>query len=300
MIEDTNIELFVEMMLVERGLGRRTIEAYISDLSDIMDHIVPRQLSHVGEADLIEYFDVLMKRGVAVATTARRLSAVRQFFKFLIKEGVRSDDPASVLEGPAQIKSLPKILTEQQVDALLEALSVSQTPESLRLYAIVELLYASGMRISELVTLPLSVIRPGQQWIVVLGKGNKERLVPLTGSAQRALEGYLAVRGNFLRKKKQSYYLFPSAGKEGYVARQVVARQLKSVAVSIGLAPQAISPHVLRHAFASHMLARGADLRSVQKFLGHADITTTERYTHVLSDRLLALVNEHHPLSKML
>lgn len=289
------------MLLVERGLGQNTVQAYDRDLKDVSETLVTISLSSATETDLLRYFESLLSRDVSAGTTARRLSALRQYYGFLVQEGIRSDDPTTALESPARGRPLPKILSESDVNILLDSIAADQTPDGVRLTAVVELLYASGMRISEVVTLPLGAIRADQPWLVVQGKGQKERLVPLTPKAQRAVMAYLNKRAYFLPKgasaARAAAFLFPSAGRVGHISRQVIARKLKEAAAAAGLAPEAVSPHVLRHAFASHMLAHGADLRSVQKLLGHADITTTEIYTHVLDERLASLVQDHHPLA---
>lgn len=288
----------MEMLLVERGLGRNTLNAYHRDLSDVQQFLGSKHLSTAVEPDLLRYFEALKARGVTPATTARRLSAVRQFFGFLVADGYRSDDPTSSLENPPRGRPLPKVMSEDDVDALLATVHADGSPDGLRLAVIVELLYATGMRISELVTLPLSAVRTDQPWLVVMGKGRKERVVPLTPKARQAITAYLEVRAGYLPSGQTSPFLFPSRGAAGHVARQVVARALKQAAMETGLKPDAVSPHVLRHAFASHLLAHGADLRSVQKLLGHADISTTEIYTHVLDERLATLVHDHHPLAQ--
>jgi tyrosine recombinase XerD subunit len=234
------------------------------------------------------------------ATAARRLSALRQFFRFLAQEGIRSDDPAALLDAPKRARPLPKILSEEEVDRLLEASrKLRDDPaESARLNCLLELLYATGLRVSELVGLRWPPFGDDARFLVIRGKGGKERLVPLSEPARKAVEAYAGWRSEFLAPKQVSPWLFPSRGDSGHLTRQRFGQLLKDLAVAAGLSPSKVSPHVLRHAFASHLLARGADLRAVQKMLGHADISTTQIYTHVLEARKQALVREHHPLAK--
>ena len=293
------MEAFAEMLLVERGLGHNTVDAYLSDLMHYNNVFPERNLAAASVNDLIAYFDILRTRGISNATVARRLTSLRQFFGFLVLDGARMEDPTDTLDNPKRGRPLPKILLEDQVDDLLSVVARDTTPVGMRLSAIVEILYASGMRISEVVNLPVGATRKEQPWLIVRGKGDKERLVPLTRSAISKMQDYMSVRGYFIRKGQASPFLFPSGGSSGHVARQVIARHLKEAALIAGLGPDLVSPHVLRHAFASHLLANGADLRSVQKLLGHADISTTEIYTHVLDERLASLVHGHHPLAKI-
>jgi integrase/recombinase XerD len=236
------------------------------------------------------------------ATVARRLSAIRQLYRFLYAEGQRKDDPAAVLEGPKRTRPLPKTLTIAQVDHLLKVAATcdATAPLPLRLRAarlacLVEMLYATGLRVSELVALPASAARHDARVIVVRGKGNKERLVPLNKAAKRTTAAYLALLAESDRKSK---WLFPSFGESGHLTRQHLARELKALAAAAGLRASQVSPHVLRHAFASHLLHNGADLRVVQTLLGHADISTTQIYTHVLEERLKSLVRDLHPLAE--
>jgi integrase/recombinase XerD len=235
------------------------------------------------------------------------LSAIRQLYRFLYAEGHRTDDPAAVLEGPKRGRPLPKVLSVREVDALLAAVRtdteqpISQRLRAARMTCLIEVLYATGLRVSELVALPASAARRDERMLIVRGKGNKERLVPLNDAAKRAMRGYLALREEATAatkmKKAQSKWLFPSFGESGHLTRQHFARDLKSLAAAAGLKPRQVSPHVLRHAFASHLLQNGADLRSVQTLLGHSDIATTQIYTHVLQDRLKSLVRDLHPLA---
>lgn len=291
------IESFLDMMSAERGASPHTLDAYSRDIvgfSESIDGDVARATSE----QLRDYFDDILAQGLKPRTAARRLSCLRQFFQFLFAEGVRDDDPTSVLDSPRQGSRLPKYLGEDEVDLLLEAARSENTRASLRLTAILELLYASGLRISELVSLPLAAVARERPVIIVRGKGNKERMVPVGAPARAAVASYLEVRQSFIPvNTKNSRWLFPSRGAAGHVSRDAVAKSLKDLAIAAGIAPSRVSPHVLRHSFASHLLAHGADLRSLQQMLGHADISTTQIYTHVLDERLRRLVETNHPLA---
>jgi len=296
------IELFLDMLAAERGAGRNTLEAYSRDLADLAAHLngAGGGIAKAGTEDLRGYIAALSKRGFKATTVARHVSALRQFFRFLYAEGKRSDDPAAVLEGPKRGQVLPKVLSIPEVDALLEtARRATQTDNAAarlraaRLYCLIEVLYATGLRVSELVALPVSAGRRDQRMLSVRGKGGKERLVPLNQAAKRAMDAYLALRSEAASSK----WLFPSFGAQGHLTRQHFARDLKALGQSCGIQSSRLSPHVLRHAFASHLLHNGADLRVVQTLLGHADISTTQIYTHVLEERLKALVRDLHPLA---
>ncbi|MDE0799292.1 MAG: site-specific tyrosine recombinase XerD [Rhodospirillaceae bacterium] len=291
------IESFLDMMSAERGASLHTLDAYSRDIigfSESIDGDVARATSE----QLRDYFEGILAQGLRPRTAARRLSCLRQFFQFLFAEGVRDDDPTSVLDSPRQGLRLPKYLGEGEVDLLLEAARSKNTPAALRLTAILELLYASGLRISELVSLPLAAVVRERPVIIVRGKGNKERMVPIGAPARAAIASYLKVRQSFVpANAKSSCWLFPSRGIVGHVSRDAVAKSLKGLAIAAGIAPARVSPHVLRHSFASHLLAHGADLRSLQQMLGHADISTTQIYTHVLDERLRRLVETNHPLA---
>jgi len=286
------------MLAAERGAARLTIDAYRRDLADFAGFIAASTLPiEAADADALRrYFAGLARAGMAPRTTARRLSALRQFHRFLLAEGVRADDPTTALDAPRLGRPLPKLLGEAEVTALIDAARRLDGPEGLRLLCIVELLYATGLRISELVALPLARLRE-ERFLLVRGKGGKERVVPLSEPARRALGDYIAVRGAFVAGAA-SRFLFPSRGAEGHLTRRRCGQLLKELALDAGIDPARVSPHVLRHAFASHLLGHGADLRSVQQMLGHADIATTQIYTHVLEDRLKSLVETHHPLAR--
>jgi len=301
------IEMFFEMMRVERGASENTCDAYLRDLRDYAEFLVRRRrtLKTVAAGDIRAYLSSLAAAGLADTTAARRLSSLRQLHGFLFAENLRPDDPSASVEGPKRARPLPKTLSIGEVDQLLNAARGLQAgngdPEKrlyqqARIVCLLELLYATGLRVSELVSLPLRAVSGGGQFITVRGKGNKERMVPLTGAAREAVNAYLPLRTK--RAGENDPWLFPSRGKEPHLTRHRFAQLLKEVALQAGLDPAKVSPHVLRHAFASHMLENGADLRSLQKLLGHADISTTQIYTHVLDERLRALVEEHHPLAK--
>ncbi len=295
-----DIELFLEMMAAERGASPATLAAYRGDLIDCMRFVQRRKtdLRSVDVDQLRRFIRGQVDRGMAPSTTARRLAAVRQLFAFLYREGIRDDNPAAALDGPRLARRLPKFLSERQVDDLLAAAERHTGPEGSRLRALLEVLYATGMRVSELVGLPLSAFRADERFLLVRGKGGKERIVPLSDRARQAVIDYLQIRENFLREGEDSSWLFPSRWRSGHLTRQRFHQLLKGLAAECGLPPASISPHVLRHAFATHLLARGADLRAVQQMLGHADISTTQIYTHVLEARMKALVQTHHPLAK--
>ncbi len=308
------LEAFLEMLSAERGAAANTLDAYRRDLTHFTGFLKDRAvaLPNAAPADIRAYLAALSRARVAPRTAARRLSALRQFFRFLLAEGARADDPTSAIDSPRQGRSLPKILSEAEVEALLTAARARNKAkpgmDSLRLAALVELLYATGLRISEVVSLPDTALARDPRVLVVRGKGDKERMVPLNEPARDAVASYrVARRAVELRVQalararvpaKSSRWLFPSNGRSGHVTRQRVAQMLKDLAVAAGVSPAKVSPHVLRHAFASHLLDHGADLRAVQKMLGHADISTTQIYTHVLDARLKSLVHRHHPLSK--
>jgi integrase/recombinase XerD len=302
---ETLIELFLDMIAAERGASVNTLDAYRRDLADFS-----ADLTNAGEtiaaADsdaLRAHLGRLAKRGLAAASVARRLSAIRQLYRFVYSEGHRSDDPAAVIEGPKRGRSLPKVLSIKQIDDLLAQARAgtqvevpSERLRAARLNCLLEVLYATGLRVSELVALPEAAARRDQRMLVIRGKGGRERLVPLNDSAKRTMTDYLALRA--AAKLDKSKWLFPSFGESGHLSRQHFARELKTLAAAAGLKASQVSPHVLRHAFASHLLQNGADLRVVQTLLGHADISTTQIYTHVLEERLKSLVRDLHPLAE--
>jgi integrase/recombinase XerD len=293
-------EVFHEMLTAERNASANTCEAYRRDLKDAADALRAHgDLADASADTLRGYLESLSRQKLKPATAARRLSALRQYFKFLVTEGLRADDPTTALDAPKRGRPLPKVLSETEVAAMIDGVGREDKAAALRLGALLELIYASGLRVSELVSLPLATAKRDQPFLVVRGKGSKERLVPLNDAARQALAGYLAVRGKFLpRSVKASPWLFPSSGGSGHLTRQRLGQLLKDAAIKAGIDPTRVSPHVLRHAFATHLLDRGADLRALQKMLGHADIATTQIYTHVATGRLAALVSEAHPLAR--
>lgn len=298
------IEAFIEMMAVERAAAANTLKNYSRDLTQFAVFAFKRgeSLETAGADDISAWLDVLAANGLAASTAALKISALRQFYQFLYAEGHRADNPTSSISRPKTRRPLPKILTGEEVTALFEAAQKLGGPRGTRMVALLEILYAAGLRVSELVALPLSAVRKGERLLLVRGKGDKERLAPLTEQAIDAVFAYLACRDGFLEKRNgqaiSSPWLFASRGKTGHLTASRFAQMLKGLAVSAGVAPSKVSPHVLRHAFATHLLEGGADLRSVQQMLGHADITTTQIYTHVAQDRLKELVFSKHPLVK--
>jgi integrase/recombinase XerD len=305
--------LFIDMLAAEQGAGENTLDAYRRDLTDFSEFLGRSGQTFAGaETEMLrDYLADLDARGFKSSSVARRLSAIRHLFRFLLNERIRSDDPAAILSGPKRGRGLPKVLSIADVDRLLvRAKAFSNAPEAspqqrlrgIRLYCLLEVLYATGLRVSELVSLPLSASRRDARMIVVRGKGNKERLVPLNEASRQAMADYLAAMEALKPEKKKnaaaSKWLFPSFGESGHLTRQHFARDLKELASASGIAPRLVSPHVLRHAFASHLLHNGADLRIVQTLLGHTDISTTQIYTHVVEERLKSLVRDLHPLAE--
>ena len=295
------IGAFLEMMSAERGAARNTIDAYRRDLSDYAGFVSGRRqtLLDVPRETVNAYLDHLRGEGLSASSSARRLSAIRQFHRFLCADAVRSDDPTRIIPSPKPRRALPKVLSIAEVDKLLTtaeaeanaAVEPAEQAASLRLYVLLELLYATGLRVSELVSLRRQAVMRDTSFLTVTGKGNKERIVPLNDRARDAIKAYL-------QTLEPGTWLFPAGGAEGYLSRQVFARDLKGLAARAGISSARIAPHVLRHAFASHLLAGGADLRVVQTLLGHADISTTQIYTHVLNEKLRDLVETHHPLAQ--
>ena len=294
-------EAFLEMMAVERAAAKNTLTAYSKDLSDAQGFLAARKRDLAGASaeDIEAYFQALSDRGLSPATAARRRASVRQFYRFVLGEGWREDDPSRRVDAPKQGRPLPKVLSRDEVDRIIAAAGAKDGAQGLRLGCMVELIYASGLRISELTALPLAALARDPAYLIVKGKGGKERLAPLNDAARAAVKAYLAVRSKFLPKGDRSNpWLFPSRGKAGRLTPRRFAQVLDEAAAGAGIDPERVSPHVLRHAFATHLLEGGADLRVVQKLLGHADIATTQIYTHVASDRLREVVQTRHPLAK--
>jgi len=292
-------------MAAERGVAARTLEAYTNDLADFAQ-FAARRRADVAAADvtvLRAYLARLRRRGLAAATQARRLTSLKQFHRFLYAEGVRSDDPCQALDAPRRVRPLPKTLSMDEVDRLLGAARREKGPAGVRLVAILEVLYATGLRVSELSSLPLAAAKRvagagDEPYLLIRGKGGRERIVPVGEAAAAALAAYVAVRETFVATGAATPWLFPSSSRQGHLTRGRIAQLLKALAVRAGLDPTRVSPHVLRHAFASHLLENGADLRAVQAMLGHANISTTQIYTHVQAARLERAVRDHHPLSQ--
>jgi integrase/recombinase XerD len=304
---DKLIELFLDMLAAERGAAENTLMAYRRDLTDYADWLAGRRrsIATASADDVRDYLVALSRRGLSAASVARRLSAIRQLGRFLLAEGHRADHPTGAIQGPKRGRPLPKTLSIDEVDRLLAAArmtlehaahSASERLRAARLLCLVETLYATGLRVSELISLPVSAASRGVAVLMIRGKGDKERLVPLNEAAKESMQAYLALRRE-AKEEATSPWLFPSFGETGHLTRQHFARELKTLAGAAGLRPDRVSPHVLRHAFASHLLQNGADLRSVQMLLGHADISTTQIYTHVLAERLKSLVRDLHPLT---
>jgi len=302
------IEAFLEMMSAERGAARNTLEGYSRDLHDYAQHLASRTagLTEATSDQIRQYLEFLNGQGLATSTVQRRLSAVRQIHKFLYAEGVATTNPADIIESPRTVRALPKVLSISQVDQLLEAAKNNAEQakgrkrlDALRLFCLLELLYATGLRVSELVSLPASAFAGNPHLLTIKGKGGRERLVPVSNAARQAVQQFRQASDRYQEKQTaNSPFLFPSRGKTDHLTRQHFALALKNLAIGIGLEANKVSPHVLRHAFASHLLEGGADLRAVQQMLGHADISTTQIYTHVLAERLKEVVEEHHPLSE--
>lgn len=297
------LEAFLEMMSAERGASANTLEAYRGDLQDAAEFLGGK-LAAASADDIRHWLDDIAARGFAASSQARKLSAVRQFFRFLYAEGLRQDDPTGVIDAPRKQRALPKTMQEDAVTRLLERAEAEKTQArddeawfaACRLHALVETLYATGLRVSELVSLPLMVAMRDERYFAVRGKGAKERIVPLSAKAKAALKDWISAR-SAQPKLADSPFLFPAASESGHLPRQVFARELKGLGARAGVPASKLSPHVLRHAFASHLLQNGADLRAVQQLLGHSDISTTQIYTHVLENRLVELVSKHHPLA---
>ncbi len=293
------VDAFLEMMSAERGAARNTIEAYRRDLSDYAGFLAGKGKSPqtAQREEIVAYLSFLDAQGLAASSAARRLSALRQFHKFLCADQIRGDDPTRIVASPRARRPLPNVLSVAEVDKLLSTaeaeanadVSPQKKETALRLYVLLELLYATGMRVSELVSLRTDAVMRDASFLTVVGKGNKERIVPLNDGARDAVRAWA--------KPLERGWLFPASGEDGHLSRQVFARDLKLLAGRAGIASTRVAPHVLRHAFASHLLQGGADLRVVQTLLGHADISTTQIYTHVLDEKLRTLVETHHPLA---
>lgn len=303
-IARTRLNGFLDMLAAERGAARNTLEAYQRDIDDYLEFLGGRVLDEVAADDIRGWLADISARGLKASSAARRLSAVRQFHRFLYTEGFSLGDPSAAIEGPRQGRPLPKVISVGDVDRLIETARLSCEREgmtraarlrALRMRCLIEMLYATGLRVSELIALPLSAATTRERFLVVRGKGDKDRLVPLNEPAREAARAWLVAWRE--TGAADSRWLFPAEGESGHLTRQAFGRDLKVLAGAAGLSAASLSPHVLRHAFASHLLQNGADLRVVQELLGHADIATTQIYTHVLDDRLKSMVRDLHPLA---
>lgn len=308
------VDSFLDMLTTERGAAMNTRQAYWRDLADFSLYLRDRATKEIVDASADEIKSYLRDLGdkvhvkgqnsaqIATRTVARRLSALRQFYRYLVSENIRKDDPTSNIESPKQARTLPKTLSEGEVSSLIKSAAGAGGADSVRLVCLLEMLYATGLRVSELVGLPMSAISDDRQFLMVAGKGGRERMVPLSEPAQKAVSRYVEVRQQFVGgedKTGQSQWLFPSRTSEsGHLTRQRFAQLLKDLAETAGIESSRVSPHILRHAFATHLLSNGADLRSVQKMLGHADIATTQIYTHIVGEKAKQTVEEKHPLAQ--
>lgn len=309
-----SVDAFLDMLTTERGAALNTRHAYWRDLADVSLYLRENQNCDIHDATtdgLKAYLKDLSEKThtkgnnsgkIAVRTVARRLSALRQFYRFLLSENKREDDPTSTIESPKQGRTLPKTLSESEVTTLIETAAIGGGADSVRLVCLLEMLYATGLRVSELVGLPVSAISEDNQFLMIAGKGGRDRIVPLTDSAQKAITEYLDLRSQFIgpeNQARQEQWLFPSRTSDsGHLTRQRFAQLLKDLAYDAKIDADRVSPHILRHAFATHLLSNGADLRSVQKMLGHADIATTQIYTQIIGENLKKTVDEKHPMSK--
>ena len=296
-VSDKQIEEFLQVIVAEQGASPRTVSAYRYDLQDLASFLRQKQIAlhKAKKEDLQSYMHVIVKNGLSSRTQARRLSSMHEFYRFLYSEEIRDDNPTELLDGPKISKALPKYLTEEEINLLIE----EGRKKDVRLGVLLEVAYASGMRVSELVELPITAVLQEGQMVMVTGKGGKQRMVPLNDFARIALDNWLLQRENYLKRGRVSKWLFPSKSLTGHYTRDAFFKALKDLALQVGIEPKRVSPHVLRHSFASHLVAHDADLRSVQQMLGHSDIATTEIYTHVMEERLKKIISEKHPLSNI-
>uniref|UniRef100_UPI004029160A site-specific tyrosine recombinase/integron integrase n=1 Tax=Candidatus Scatocola faecipullorum TaxID=2840917 RepID=UPI004029160A len=292
------VNRFLEMMSAERGASANTLEAYGRDVGEFLTYCGGLALKEISRDDVGDFVQYLGRVGRSPKTVARKLSAVREFFKFLYTEKDIKDNPAADVLTPKQEKPLPKFLSEDEIKRLIAAAKECSGPKGRQMTAMLELMYASGLRVSELVSLPENCINFDRRQVFVRGKGSKERVVPVAPAAIQAVFDYLEQRDCFIREGRRSIWLFPSkSSRSGHISRDTFFKRLKELAVKAGIYPSRVTPHVLRHSFATHLLNHNADLRSVQKMLGHESINTTEIYTHILSDKLLETVQKLHPLA---
>ena len=292
------VNRFLEMMSAERGASANTLEAYGRDVGEFLTYCGGLALKEISRDDVGDFVQYLGREGRSPKTVARKLSVVREFFKFLYTEKDIKDNPAADVLTPKQEKPLPKFLSEDEIKRLIAAAKECSGPKGRQMTAMLELMYASGLRVSELVSLPENCINFDRRQVFVRGKGSKERVVPVAPAAIQAVFDYLEQRDCFIREGRRSIWLFPSkSSRSGHISRDTFFKRLKELAVKAGIYPSRVTPHVLRHSFATHLLNHNADLRSVQKMLGHESINTTEIYTHILSDKLLESVQKLHPLA---
>ena len=297
--DSRHLESFLEMMSVERGSSLHTLGACRRDLTSFMSHLGDKKVTLSSEDDIRRYLRHLTHKQFSPRTVSRHISTLRQFFRFLLAEGLRTDDPTKTIDTPRQGRPLPRVLSEEDIQKILKAARIGPRPHTTRRVALLEILYATGIRVSELVQLPLSTVARGQNSLRIMGKGAKERYVPLTNPACRAIEDWLPYRDFFLTNTSHSNpWLFPSSGQGGHLTRNGLAKILRETCIEAGVDVTSVSPHVIRHSFATHLIEHNADLRSVQKMLGHADIATTEVYTHVTQNRMKSLLFDSHPLAQ--
>ena len=299
---NNDVKKFLEMMIAEKGVSQNTFQAYLSDLEEFQDFLKSEcgigKIENVKKADVKQYLSFLQENGYSAKSQARKLSAMNSFYLFLLSENIIKENPISGIFAPKIGKSLPKYLSQTEIELLIKTAKKIHNARGIRLEFQMELLYATGLRVSELVSLPLKALIKGE-FIEVMGKGSKERLVPLNKKAIQLFNEYKSVRDSFIPEKQTSKFLFPSRSKNGYQTRDAFFKNLKDIAIVAGIDVTRVSPHVFRHSFASHLLAGGADLRAVQTMLGHSDISTTQIYTHIMTDKLKSAVEEHHPLATM-
>ncbi|PPR78577.1 MAG: Tyrosine recombinase XerD [Alphaproteobacteria bacterium MarineAlpha2_Bin1] len=294
-----HIESFLEMINVERGLSEKTLEAYKNDINDFL-HFLKKKVDiiEVNEKLLKKYVKKLSNRKLTKSSIARKISSLKQFYGFLYNEKIISDNPTISLESPKKEMKLPKNLSEKEVELLFLEAEKLKGPEGSRMRAMLEIIYATGLRVSELISIPISSVKGDRKFLVIQGKGNKVRSIPLTQKSIESIQSYLKDRNYFLKNRDESDYLFPSSSRSGHLTRQRFSQMLDNLAINAGFSKKYISPHVLRHAFATHLLSNGADLIAVQKMLGHSDINTTQIYTHVVDTHKRDLIYSKHPLSE--
>ena len=299
---NNDMKKFLEMMIAEKGVSQNTFQAYLSDLEEFQDFLKSEcgigKIENAKKADVKQYLSFLQENGYSAKSQARKLSAMNSFYLFLLSENIIKENPISGIFAPKIGKSLPKYLSQTEIELLIKTAKKIHNARGIRLEFQMELLYATGLRVSELVSLPLKALIKGE-FIEVMGKGSKERLVPLNKKAIQLFNEYKSVRDSFIPEKQTSKFLFPSRSKNGYQTRDAFFKNLKDIAIVAGIDVTRVSPHVFRHSFASHLLAGGADLRAVQTMLGHSDISTTQIYTHIMTDKLKSAVEQHHPLATM-